>query len=85
MVCISSISGEPVVQTNYAASKAAIIGLTKSLARETARYGVRNAVAPDSLETDMDWVISRPKCKSAFCLKFLSVLQGKPGKKLLGQ
>lgn len=56
VVCISSISGERgnPGQTNYAASKAAVIGLTKSLAREAARYGVRaNAVAPGFIETDM--------------------------------
>lgn len=56
IVCISSISGERgnPGQTNYAASKAALIGLTKSLAREAARYGVRvNAVAPGFIETDM--------------------------------
>jgi len=56
VVCISSISGERgnLGQTNYAASKAAVIGLTKSLAREAARYGVRaNAVAPGFIETDM--------------------------------
>ncbi len=39
VVCISSISGERgnVGQTNYAATKAAVIGLVKSLAREAAR------------------------------------------------
>jgi acetoacetyl-CoA reductase len=56
VVCISSISGERgnIGQTNYAASKAAVIGLTKSLAREAARYGVRvNALSPGFIETDM--------------------------------
>jgi acetoacetyl-CoA reductase/3-oxoacyl-[acyl-carrier protein] reductase len=56
VVCITSISGERgnLGQTNYAASKAGTIGLTKSLALEAARYGVRaNAVAPGFIETDM--------------------------------
>jgi 3-oxoacyl-[acyl-carrier protein] reductase len=41
-------------QANYAASKAGLIGLTKSLARETASRGVRvNAIAPGFIESDM--------------------------------
>lgn len=41
-------------QANYAASKAGLIGLTKSIARELAPRGVTcNAVAPGFIETDM--------------------------------
>ncbi len=41
-------------QCNYAASKAGLIGLTKSVAKELAAKGVRcNAIAPGFIETDM--------------------------------
>jgi len=56
IVNITSVSGVVGLprQTNYAASKAGIIGFTKALAREVALYGIRvNAVAPGFIETDM--------------------------------
>jgi 3-oxoacyl-[acyl-carrier protein] reductase len=41
-------------QANYAASKAGLIGLTKSLAQEAASRGIRvNAIAPGFIESDM--------------------------------
>ena len=41
-------------QTNYASSKAGIIGFTKSLAKEVGRYNITvNAVAPGFIKTDM--------------------------------
>ena len=46
-------------QANYAASKAGLIGFTKSLAREVASRGITvNAVAPGLIETDMTAVLS---------------------------
>ncbi|HOW42852.1 MAG TPA: 3-oxoacyl-ACP reductase family protein [Candidatus Omnitrophota bacterium] len=56
IVNISSVTGVVGMprQTNYAASKAGIIGFTKALAKEVAAYGIRvNAVAPGFIETDM--------------------------------
>ena len=45
-------------QCNYAASKAGIIGLTKSVAKELASRNIRaNAVAPGFIETDMTNVL----------------------------
>jgi 3-oxoacyl-[acyl-carrier protein] reductase len=45
-------------QTNYASSKAALIGFTKSVARELASRGILvNAIAPGFIDTDMTSVL----------------------------
>lgn len=50
---VSGISGNP-GQANYAASKAGLIGLTKSVAKEVGSRGITvNAVAPGFIDTDM--------------------------------
>lgn len=56
IVNITSLSGLKGMagQTNYSAAKSAIIGVTRSLAQETAQRSVTvNAVAPGFIETDM--------------------------------
>ncbi len=53
-------------QANYAAAKAGVIGLTKSVARELASRHVRvNAVAPGFIETDMTAKLSDPVREAA--------------------
>ena len=56
IINISSVSGVigNAGQANYSASKAGVIGLTKSVARELSKRGITcNAVAPGFIETEM--------------------------------
>lgn len=62
-------------QTNYAASKAGIIALTKSVAKELGSRGVRaNAIAPGFILTDMTKALSEETLKS-----FVSMIPMKRG------
>ncbi|AEA34174.1 3-oxoacyl-[acyl-carrier-protein] reductase [Hippea maritima] len=67
IVNISSIIGlmGNAGQSNYAASKAGLIGLTKSLAKELGGRNIRvNAVAPGYIETDMTAALSEEQKKA---------------------
>jgi len=68
IVLVSSINGErgKFGQTNYAASKAGLIGLGRSLARETGRFGIRvNMVSPGLIDTEMTAGLSAEDRKKA--------------------
>ena len=65
-------------QANYAASKAGIMGFTKSVAREVASRNITvNAVAPGFIETEMTAKLS-DKVKEAFLLQIPLGRAGKP-------
>lgn len=75
VVSVSGILGLP-GQANYAASKAGVIGMTKSLSREVARFNVRvNAVAPGFIETEMLEGIPEATLKKLYA----QIPSGRPG------
>jgi 3-oxoacyl-[acyl-carrier protein] reductase len=80
IVNISSVAGQMgnAGQTNYAASKAGIMGFTKSLAREVGSRGITvNAVAPGYINTEM--TSSLPdKLKEAFVQQIPLARVGEP-------
>jgi 3-oxoacyl-[acyl-carrier protein] reductase len=79
IVNISSVAGVygNASQTNYAATKAGIIGFTRSLAKEVGRYGVRaNTVAPGYIETDMTTALTGKAREKAFA----GIPLGRPGR-----
>ncbi|NLZ67389.1 MAG: 3-oxoacyl-ACP reductase FabG [Spirochaetales bacterium] len=64
IINISSVVGlmGNVGQCNYAASKAGLIGLTKTIAKELASRGIRcNAIAPGFIATDMTKQLENPE------------------------
>lgn len=66
IVAVSSVVGEEgnIGQANYAASKAGLFGLIKSLAKESARSGVRlNTISPGYTNTEMVLSISENERK----------------------
>ncbi len=65
-------------QTNYAASKAALIGFTKAVARELASRGITvNAVAPGFVETDMTAAL-KPEMKEELVKQIPLNILGQP-------
>ena len=74
---IAGIDGDP-AQYEYAASKAAVIGGTKKLARELAPYNIRvNAIAPGMIQTDMGAKIEN-NLRDEILSKVMMKRMGKP-------
>ena len=80
IINISSVSGilGNAGQANYAASKAGVIGLTKTMARELGSRGITvNAIAPGFVDTEMTGVLSEEIRKNA-CRQIILGRFGKP-------
>ncbi len=80
IINISSVSGilGNVGQANYAASKAGVIGLTKTMARELGSRGITvNAIAPGFVDTEMTEVLSEEIRENA-CKQIILGRFGKP-------
>ena len=80
IVNISSVVGQTgnFGQANYAASKAGIMGFTKTVAKEVAARGITvNAVAPGFIDTDMTAALSK-KVKESFVQQIPLGRIGKP-------
>ena len=80
VVNISSVVGQigNAGQSNYSASKAGILGFTKSVARELAGRGILvNAVAPGFIDTEMTAVLPQ-KVKDAFLQQIPLGRMGRP-------
>lgn len=78
IINLSSVSGVMgnAGQANYSASKAGVIGLTKSVARELASRGICvNAVAPGFIESDMTDALSEDAKKGILS----TIPMGRPG------